>query len=226
MAKKRKAEKKRFRNEAEFDKHLDRAYDAFDRILELVSEFCQKCLNDEYRELCEDLAWTAYEEELPLEKGKPTGWAAGIVHAAGVVNFLQDPSLSPHMSSMELARGFGVSQQTMQTKSRIIRDAFDLVPFDPDWCLPSLLKDNPLVWMLNVDGFMMDARTAPREVQEEACQLGIIPYIPADEPEPERSPDSETKIIQFPSGQHKTSKAESTQEQIDDGPTLFEGYEE
>lgn len=220
MTKKKKAKKKRPRNEAEFDKHFDRAYAAFDQILEWVAAFCQKCLNDEYRELCEDLTWAVYEEELPLEKGKPAGWAAGIVHAIGFVNFLQDPSLSPHMSSTEIAEGFGVSQQTMQTKSKIIRDAFDLVQFDPDWCLPSLLKDNPLVWMLSVDGFMMDARTAPREVQEEAYRLGIIPYIPADEPE--RPTESKTKIIQFPSGQKKTSKAQSAQKQNDDELTLFE----
>ena len=107
MTKKRKTKKKRVRNEAEFDKHLDRAYDAFDQILELVGVFCQKYLNDEYRELCEDLTWAVYEEDLPLEKGKPAGWAAGIVHAIGFVNFLQDPNLSPHMTSMEIAEGFG-----------------------------------------------------------------------------------------------------------------------
>ncbi|UCE50665.1 MAG: hypothetical protein JSW47_10965 [Phycisphaerales bacterium] len=223
MTKKRKAKKKRFRNEAESDEHLDRAYDAFDTILELVSEFCQKYLNDEYRQLCEDLTWAAYEEGLPLEKGKPAGWASGIVHALGFVNFLQDPSQSPHMTSAQLAEGFGISQHTMQAKSRTIRDELDLMQMDPDWCLPGLLKDNPLVWMLSVDGFLMDARTAPREVQEEAYRLGIIPYIPADEPE--RSTESNTKIIQFPSGQNKTSKAKSAQKQDNDEPTLFEGVE-
>ena len=226
MTKKKKTKKKTFRNEAEFDKYLDRAYEAFDQILELVSAFCQERLNDEYRQLCEDLSWAVYEEELPLEKGKPAGWAAGIVHAIGFVNFLQDPSLSPHMSSMEIAEGFGVSQQTMQAKSKIIRDAFDLVQLDPDWCLPSLLEDNPLVWMLNVDGFMMDARTAPREIQEEAYRLGIIPYIPADKPEPERPPESKMKIIPFPSGQKETSKAKSEQKNIDNEPNLFERLEE
>jgi hypothetical protein len=51
---------------------------------------------------------------------------------------------------------------------------------DPNWTLPSRLDDNPMVWMLEVNGFIMDARHAPREVQEIAFKKGLIPYIPAD----------------------------------------------
>jgi hypothetical protein len=50
---------------------------------------------------------------------------------------------------------------------------------DPDWTLPSLVDQNPLIWMLNVNGFIMDVRHAPREIQEEAFRKGLIPYIPA-----------------------------------------------
>ena len=46
--------------------------------------------------------------------------------------------------------------------------------------LPSRLDDNPMVWMLQVNGFMVDVRHAPREVQEIAFKKGLIPYIPAD----------------------------------------------
>jgi hypothetical protein len=51
---------------------------------------------------------------------------------------------------------------------------------DPNWTLPSRLDDNPMVWMLQVNGFMVDVRHAPREVQEIAFNKGLIPYIPAD----------------------------------------------
>jgi hypothetical protein len=37
-----------------------------------------------------------------------------------------------------------------------------------------------MAWMIMVDGFMMDARTAPREIQKEAYRKGLIPYIPGD----------------------------------------------
>ena len=44
----------------------------------------------------------------------------------------------------------------------------------------SRLEDNPLVWMSQVNGLMVDVRQAPREVQEIAFRKGLIPYIPAD----------------------------------------------
>jgi len=34
--------------------------------------------------------------------------------------------------------------------------------------------------MIEVNGFMVDIRDAPREVQEIAFNKGFIPYIPAD----------------------------------------------
>ena len=198
---------------------------AADTIAELTDAFCLQYLNEDYRQLCEDMIEELLDIDIPLDRGKPAGWAAGVVHAVGFVNFLHDPSQSPHMTSSQLAEGFGISQQTMQAKSRIIRDELDLIQFDPDWCLPALLEDNPLVWMIEVDGFIMDIRQTSREVQEEAYRLGLIPYIPADRPVPERAEDSETKIIQFPSGQKKTSEAQSDRKQ-DDGPCLFEGLEQ
>ena len=57
---------------------------------------------------------------------------------------------------------------------------FKLYQLDPNWTLPSRLEDNPLVWVLQVNGLMVDVRQAPREVQEIAFQKGLIPYIPAD----------------------------------------------
>ncbi len=53
-----------------------------------------------------------------------------------------------------------------------------MVPLDPAWCLPSKLADNPLAWMIQVNGLIVDARTAPRAIQEEAFRRGLIPYIP------------------------------------------------
>jgi hypothetical protein len=143
------------------------------------------------------------------------------VHALGWVNFLQDPHLSPYMTSPQIAEGFGVSQGTMLTKSRIIRDELDMIQLDPQWCLTSLLKDNPLIWMLKVNGLIMDIRAAPREAQEEAYRLGLIPYIPADEQEAELEFGTGTNIIKFPSEQNDTSQPKSSQNSKGDEPGLF-----
>ena len=61
-----------------------------------------------------------------------------------------------------------------------IRKMLKIRQFDTNWTLPSRMEDNPLVWMLEVNGFMMDVRHAPREIQEIAFEKGLIPYIPAD----------------------------------------------
>ena len=220
MKKKKKTKKGKRRT---FDIN-DEAFKAMGQILELTNAFCQNHLNEDYRELCEDLTWAVYEEGLPLEKGQPSGWASGVAHAIGYVNFLHDPSQSPHMTSAQLAEGFGVSQQTMLTKSKIIRDMLDLIQFDPEWCLPALLEDNPLVWMLKVNGFIIDARDAPLKFQREAYQRGLIPYVPGDHPQPKvvPEPDSKTRIIQFPAGPKQAAEPALAQKSEGGGPTLFD----
>jgi hypothetical protein len=52
---------------------------------------------------------------------------------------------------------------------------------DPRWCLPSQVDSNPLIWMLEVNGLIVDVRYMPRAVQEMAYHKGLIPYIPADQ---------------------------------------------
>jgi hypothetical protein len=47
--------------------------------------------------------------------------------------------------------------------------------------LKSIVDQNPLVWMAEVDGLLVDVRDMPREVQVIAYEKGMIPYIPADQ---------------------------------------------
>jgi len=211
----------------EADANIPEEYqEKFREIVDLTDAFCQKYLDEDYRELCEDMAVELCISGFPFDRGKPAGWDSAIVHALGWVNFLQDPGLSPHMTSAQVAEGFGVSQGTMTAKSKIIRDELELIQLDPDWCTPAMLKDNPLVWMLKVNGFVMDIRSAPRGAQEEAYRLGLIPFIPADMEEPQLESDTEAKVIKFPSGQEETAVQKSVREPTDDGPGLFEGLEE
>jgi hypothetical protein len=50
----------------------------------------------------------------------------------------------------------------------------------PEWSLPSQSDQNPLAWMIQVNGLIIDAHHAPREIQEEAYRLDLIPDIPGD----------------------------------------------
>ncbi len=198
----------------------------FDQIVELIDAFCDTHLNENYKELCEHMASAICRTHLLLSSSSPTDWAGGIVHAVGWVNFLHDPKQSPHMTSAQVAEGFGGSQETMTAKSKIIRDKLDLMHLDPDWCLPELLKDNPLVWMLDVDGLEMDIRMASRDVQEEAYEMGLIPYIPADKQDSQQESDPGIKIIELPPSKNKISGSQSPWKQKDNVPDLSEEFED
>lgn len=160
---------------------VPKAYaDRFLAVVGLTDSFCDAHLNEAYRKFCRDLAVAVCQEGSPVLRGKVESWAAGVVYTLGRVNFLTDPSQSPHLTSKEIAAGIGVSMATMQAKYKIIWDALDLMPMHPDWTLPSLIDDNLLVWILKVNGLMMDIRVAPRDAQVVAYEQGLIPYIPAD----------------------------------------------
>jgi hypothetical protein len=155
--------------------------DVLPEIIRLIDEFCQEYLNEEYAAMCRKLAEKlARKRPSPLSNSKPNTWASGIVRAIGFVNFLSDPSQTPHMKMTDIDWVFRVSESTGATRSKTIRDLFRMRQFDPAWTLPSLMDENPLVWMLNVNGLVMDIRHAPREAQEVAFRKGLIPYIPAD----------------------------------------------
>ena len=89
-----------------------------------------------------------------------------------------DRTQTPHTSPRELCDQFGASQRTASDKARTIREALRIDPFDPRWWRPSRMDDNPVVWMIEVNGFIVDVRHEPREVQEEVHRLGLIPYLP------------------------------------------------
>ena len=76
--------------------------------------------------------------------------------------------------------GAVVSESTVHAKARVIEKTLRIGAFDPRWVLPSLIGSNPLVWMAEVNGLLVDLRMMSREVQELAFAKGIIPYIPAD----------------------------------------------
>jgi hypothetical protein len=114
----------------------------------------------------------------PLERGKANTWACGIIHAVGTVNFLFDRSQTPYISPGDLAKAFGIGQSTSQGKSKEIRDALKINILDPKWTLPSRLADNPRAWLIEFNGLIVDARSMPRALQEEAYNRGLIPYLP------------------------------------------------
>jgi hypothetical protein len=151
----------------------------YQAITEITDEFCQEHLNEEYADLSRRMtAALSRKRPSPLESGRMRSWAAGIVYALGRVNFLSDPSREPHMSLAEMCERIGVSPSNASSKSREVWKRLDLMQLHPDWCLPSMLEENPLAWLVEVNGLPVDVRAMPKEVQEEAYRLGLIPCMP------------------------------------------------
>jgi hypothetical protein len=157
------------------------ALPAHDAIVGLTDAFCREHLNEEYRILCRKLAGIlARKRPSPLTRGKPESWASGSVRVIGWANFLGDPSQPHHMKMADIDKAFGVSEGTGSAKSMAIRDLLGIDRLSPEWTLPSRMEDNPLIWMLEVNGLITDIRLCPREAQVVAFEKGLIPYIPAD----------------------------------------------
>ncbi|MEK7274961.1 MAG: DUF6398 domain-containing protein [Candidatus Desantisbacteria bacterium] len=151
----------------------------YEAVIGFTDAVCQQYLNEEWGELCRELsAALARKRPSPLLRGQSNVWAAGILHALGMVNFLFDRSQTPSMSLDELCTAFDVKSSTVGSKSRAIRELLKMRQFDPHWTLYSKLEQNPLIWMINVNGLLMDVRQTPLEIQIQAYQKGIIPYIP------------------------------------------------
>jgi len=152
-----------------------------DEIAGLVDAFCREQLNEEYAELCRRLTEKlARKRPSPLVSGKSNTWACGIVRTIGWINFLDDKTQKPHVKLTAIDKAFGVGESTGQGKSMLIRKMFKIRQMDPEWSLRSRLEQNPMSWMIQINGFLVDARFLKREIQEEALRQGLIPYIPAD----------------------------------------------
>lgn len=153
----------------------------YEAIIALTDAFCMRYLNEEYAEMCRRLA-TALAQRQPtaLKRGRAEVWACGIVRTIGWANMLDDPKSSSYMKLIDIDPEFGVANSTGQGKSMAIKRMFGIGRLNVEWTLPSRLSENPLVWMVEVDGMLVDIRKESCEKQKEAFRKGLIPYIPAD----------------------------------------------
>ena len=150
-----------------------------EQIFKLTDPFCAEHLDAEYGELVRKLvAKLARKRPSPLSRGDLRIWAAAAVYTVGSVNFLFDRTQRPHMTGDDLSALTGVPKSTLANKAKLIRDVLRIGPFEPELCRRELIESNPMAWMISVNGFLVDARTMPPEVQTEARRRGLIPDLP------------------------------------------------
>ena len=152
----------------------------FSGIVALTDAFCGEQLNDEYREICRDVAVCLCRPGSWVVQGKAAGWAAGIVCSIACGDSPADRARQPHVQAEAVAEWFGVSVAATKAKSKIIREGFALTPLDPDFTQPSQSDDRFPGWLIDVNGKLVDVRGLAREVQVAAFEEHLIPYVPAD----------------------------------------------
>ena len=186
----------------------------YEEIAGMIEEYCEKYLNEEYRALClRLLEKLCRKRPSPLLKGRRNTWAAGIVYAIAANNFIFDKSMPVHLTADELSRPFGVAPSTAGNKAAEIRKLVRMSPWDTEWLLQELIEDNPAIWMLSVDGFIVDARDLPLEFQQEAARRGLIPYVPAPRQKIEQpEQNSEKTNLPAPSSSKKCVPDDSPSE--------------
>ena len=152
----------------------------YEAIAKWIEPFCDTHLNDEYKVLClKALEKLCRKRPSPLLSGREYTWAAAIVYAIGQANFIFDRSQPIHMTADELTAPFGVSKTTAGSKAAEVRKMLKINWSNPEWVLESDLENHSAVWMVMVNGFIVDARHLPLEVQIECAARGLIPYVPA-----------------------------------------------
>jgi uncharacterized protein DUF6398 len=148
------------------------------QILAITDQVCVAHLDHEYAELCRVLvARLGRKRPSPLVRGDVGIWAAGAIYTVGRVNFLFDPSEDPYLTADKLAEQLGVVKSTMANKAGLIVKTLDLGMFEPDLTRVAMLERHPMAWIVQVNGFMVDARTLPVELQDEARRCGLIPDL-------------------------------------------------
>jgi hypothetical protein len=154
--------------------------DRFREITAISNDACATCLDEEYAYLCRQLiARLARKRPSPLMRGEACVWAAAAIYAVGQQNFLFDRSQQPHLTADQLAAQLGVVKTTMASRAALINRTLNFGVFEPDLTRTAMLEQHPLAWLVEVNGFIVDARTLPAELQNEARRSGLIPDLDA-----------------------------------------------
>ena len=151
----------------------------YNEIVSLTDAYFGEFSDQDYLELCREMAATlARKRPSPIATGRPGLWACGIACAVGRINFLFDPNETLHVSREALCRFFGQSSRSGNEKAVTIMRLLKTAEMDPAWTVGSRMADNTMAWLVEVNGLVVDVRNLPREIQEEAFRLGLIPYVP------------------------------------------------
>ena len=152
---------------------------AYDAIVGLTDAFCREHLNEEYEVMCRRLAGV-------LARKRPSPLAQRQAGDLGLRDRPHDRlgqlprrrSRQPHLKLTAIDKAFGVAESTGQGKSKAIRTMLKIRSFDPRWTLPSRMDENPMAWMIEINGFIVDAAVSEAGVPGGGISEGLDPLHP------------------------------------------------
>lgn len=153
---------------------------AANAVIDITDGTCRDHLDEEYGRLSRRLVGRlARKRPSPLMRGDLRIWAAGVLYVIGQINFLFDPTQQPHLTTAQLAAAVGAKQTTMANKAGMINRLLNIGIYEPELTRIAVLEQHPVAWIVELDGFLVDARQLPDELQAEARRRGLIPDLDA-----------------------------------------------
>lgn len=152
----------------------------YQKVITITNPICEQHLNDEYALLTRQATAALCRKRPSPLASSLTAWACGIVYALGMVNFLFDKTQKPYIKAENLCAAFGLSKSTGHTKAKMVLNFLKTSQFGTSWVLPSRLDTHPMAWMIMFNGFIVDVRSLPIEIQLMAYQKGLIPEMPPE----------------------------------------------
>ena len=137
------------------------------QLIDLVSNFCQEKLDEEYKHLCIELVKKlGRKRTIPFMTGRLEIWAASIIYTVGVLNFLFDKSFEPYISSNDIHDYFDTKASTITGKSKQMRDILKLNRFSNEFATAHRKEENPLNNIAFVNGMIVPISYLPKDLQE------------------------------------------------------------
>ena len=207
--------------------------ETYAKIEPLITDYCDQWLDEHYKALClRLLEKLCRKRPSPLLGGRANTWAAGIVYAIATNNFIFDKSQPIHHTADELCAPFGLAKSTVANKANEINRLCSISRLDPQWMLPHLIDSNPAVWFLYVNDYLIDIRHAPLEIQIQAYEKGLIPYVPAIKEAERQAAQAAAEAVQIKekNKQEETKEAsppsDASKEQVqDDFSDIYQSFQ-
>jgi hypothetical protein len=132
------------------------------KLIELVSGFCDEKLYEEYKKLSIKMVKKlGRKRDIPFKRGKLEIWASGVIYALAQINFLFDKSFEPYSSPSEICKYFSTKKSTTANKALDIRKLLNLRVGDDEFSTHDMKcfvgNQNDLTYVRSRDGAKSDA---------------------------------------------------------------------